>query len=52
MGSKQFGQEQKLSILNSAKKIGVKEAAKIADVHYTTVYDWRRQLRNIFQNHY
>lgn len=40
----QFSQEQKLTILKSAEKLGVKPAAGIAGVHYTTVYDWRNQL--------
>ncbi|MFC1886959.1 integrase core domain-containing protein [Thermodesulfobacteriota bacterium] len=44
MIKKQFDQKQKLAILESAKEIGIKDAAKIADVHYTTVYDWKRQL--------
>lgn len=44
MHSKQFTQEQKLIILKSAAGIGIKEAAKIADIHYTTIYDWRRKL--------
>ena len=47
MGSKQFTQEQKLKILKSAAEIGVRESAKIAGVHYTTVYDWRRQLESL-----
>lgn len=47
MGSKQFDQKQKLSILNSAEKIGVKAAANLANVHYTTVYDWCRQLESL-----
>lgn len=41
---KQFDQKQKLKILKSAKELGIKDAAKIADVHYTTVYDWKRQF--------
>jgi len=47
MGSKQFTQEQKLKILKSAAEIGVRESAKIAGVHYTTVYDWRHQLESL-----
>jgi len=39
-----FTQKQKLAVLKSAKKITVKAAAKVAGVHYTTVYDWRKQL--------
>jgi transposase InsO family protein len=45
MLKKQFSQQQKLVVLKSAKELGVKEAASLADVHYTTVYDWRNQLK-------
>lgn len=41
---KQYSQEQKLVILESAEEIGIKEAAKLAEVHYTSVYEWRNQL--------
>ncbi len=41
---KHFSQEQKLVILLSAEEVGVKEAAKLADIHYTTVYEWRKKL--------
>jgi len=44
MVSKSYTQKQKLSILNSAQKMGIKEAAQISGVHYTSVYDWRRQF--------
>ena len=47
MGSRHFSQEQKLAILISATEIGVKQAAELADVHYTSVYDWRRQLKSL-----
>jgi len=47
MSSKIFTQKQKLIILESAAKIGIKNAAKIAKVHYTTVYDWRRKLDSL-----
>jgi len=40
----QFTQEQKYIILGSAGKIGIKEAAKVAGIHYTTVYEWRNRL--------
>jgi putative transposase len=40
-------QKQKLAVLESADKIGVREAAKVAGVHYTTVYEWKRQLEAI-----
>ena len=42
--SKQFNQEQKLAVLESAKAIGIKEAAALAGVHFTTIYEWRKQL--------
>jgi putative transposase len=55
MSLKQFDQQQKLAIVEHGKEIGFKEAAKIAGVHYTTVYDWQRQLdalgRESFLNH-
>ena len=44
MGKNHFNQKQKLSILKSAEKTTVKDAAQVAGVHYTTVYDWRKQL--------
>lgn len=44
MGSKHFNQKQKLAVLNSAKQVGIKEAARTAEVHYTTVYQWQHQL--------
>jgi putative transposase len=44
MSKSQFSQEQKLTILKSTENLGVKPAAKIAGIHYTTVYDWRNQL--------
>ena len=44
MNKKQFDQQQKLKIVESAEEIGIKEAAKVADIHYTTVYDWKRYL--------
>ena len=47
MTSKRFTQEQKLTILKSAAKVGIRNAAKIANVHYTTVYDWRRKLASL-----
>ena len=47
MPSKFFYQEQKLIILDKAQEIGIKEAAKIAGVHYTTVYDWRNKLQSL-----
>jgi putative transposase len=44
MGKKRFSQEQKLSVLKGASKLGIKEAARLAEVHYTTVYEWKHQL--------
>ena len=44
MGKKQFNQKQKLEILKSAKKVGPKEAADMAQIHYTTVYQWQNKL--------
>ena len=44
MCTKQFDQRQKLAILQSAKKVGIKEAAHMAGVHYTSVYQWRRRF--------
>jgi putative transposase len=47
MRSRQFSQKQKLVILERAGEIGVKHAAELAGVHYTSVYDWRRQLESL-----
>ena len=44
MENKHFNQKQKLAILDSAGEVGIKEASRLAGVHYTTVYEWRRQL--------
>lgn len=44
MGKKQFDQNQKLAIIQSTAKIGVREAARIAEIHYTTIYEWKKQL--------
>jgi transposase InsO family protein len=41
---KQFSQKQKLAVLKKANDVGVREASKLAGVHYTTVYDWKKQL--------
>ncbi len=49
MSGNQFNQRQKFAIVENAKGIGFKEAAKIAGVHYTTVYDWQRQLDSLGQ---
>ncbi len=47
MKSRQFNQTQKMAILDSAAEIGIKQAAELAGVHYTTIYDWRRQLKSM-----
>jgi len=44
MGKRHFSQEQKLAILRRVAQMGIKEAAQVAEVHYTTVYEWKRQL--------
>lgn len=44
MGRKHFNQKQKLEILKSAKKVGLKEAADMAQIHYTTVYQWQKMF--------
>jgi len=45
MGKKShFTQKQKLDILESVKEIGIKKAADLAGVYYTTVYQWQRKL--------
>ena len=45
MGKKShFSQKQKLDILESAKDVGIKEAANLTEVHYSTVYQWQRKL--------
>ena len=45
MSKKQFSQEQKLKILESAEKLGARPVADIAGIHYITVYEWRNQLK-------
>ena len=47
MGTKRFSQAQKLTILQSAKKVGIKEAAKLAGMHFTTVYDWKKEYESL-----
>ncbi len=44
MARKHFSQKQKLSILRSAEQTTVKDAANIAEVHFTTVNDWKKQF--------
>jgi len=43
MSYKRFSQKQKMIILKSAAEIGVRQAAELAGVHYTSVYQWRNQ---------
>jgi transposase InsO family protein len=45
MGTKRFNQQQKLAVLESARQVGIEEAARLAGVHFTTVYTWQRQLK-------
>jgi transposase InsO family protein len=40
----QFTQQQKLAVVKSAREVGMKEAARLAGVHFTTVYEWRRRV--------
>lgn len=47
MGSRQFTQQEKLSVLKAAEDVGIKEASRVAGVHYVTVYEWRRQLESL-----
>lgn len=47
MSTQSFTQEQKRTILKSAESVGVKEAAKLAGVHYTTLYEWRNKLAHL-----
>ena len=44
MGSKRFDQKQKLAVLKSASRVGIKEAARLAEIHYTSVYQWQGRL--------
>ena len=39
-----FTRQDKHEVLKTAMEVGVAEAAEIAEVHHTTVYDWRKQL--------
>jgi len=44
---KQFNQKQKLIIIEKGEKIGIKQAAQVAEVHYTTVYAWKKQFESL-----
>lgn len=39
---KHFSQEEKIAVLNSAKEVGIRKAAELAGVHYTSVYEWHK----------
>jgi len=41
---KQFNQQQKLIIIEKGEKFGIKQAAQVVEVHYTTVYAWKNQF--------
>ena len=45
MGKKRFNQKQKLAVVESARQLGIEEAARLAKVHFTTVYKWQRHLK-------
>jgi transposase InsO family protein len=45
MGTKRFNQKQKLAVLESARQVGIDEAARLAKVHFTTVYKWQRHFK-------
>jgi len=45
MGTKRFDQKQKLAVLKSASRVGIKEAAQLSGVHYTSVYEWQHRLK-------
>jgi len=45
--TRQFNQQQKLTIIERGEKFGVKQAAEVAKVHYTTVYAWKKQLESL-----
>ena len=55
MSLKHYSQKQKLTILKKAEGIGVREAARISGVHFTTIYAWRNDLQDldeqVFLNH-
>ncbi len=41
---KRFNQKQKLSVIEKGAEIGISEAAEVAGVNASTVYDWKNQL--------
>jgi transposase InsO family protein len=47
MGSKHYDQDQKLIILKGSERIGVREAAKLAGIHYTTIYEWKKEYETL-----
>ncbi len=52
MEKKNFNQDQKLAVLKSAEKTTIRDAAKVAGVHYTTVYEWRKQLEALGEKNF
>lgn len=44
MEKRNFTQKQKVAVIKGSKKTTVRYAAELAGIHYTTVYDWRRQF--------
>lgn len=44
MSKSQYSQEEKLKVVKMAEEVGPKEAARIAGIHYTTVYEWRSRV--------
>ncbi len=51
-GRKHFSQKQKLIVLRCAEEVGVKKAAETAEVHYTTVYEWRNDLKALGEENF
>jgi len=43
----QLNQKQKLAVIKKADQLGVRKASKLAGVHYTTVYEWKKHLEAI-----
>ena len=51
MSKKQFNQQQKLAILKSAENLSIRDAADIAGIHYTTIYDGVSNLKPWARKH-
>lgn len=47
MGSKHYSQTQKMTILQSANTVGIKKAANLGGIHFTTIYDWKKQYESL-----